>query len=258
MRTGAITGYIDVAQLTLYAFFIFFAGLVLYLRREDKREGYPLASDRSGQVTVQGFPPTPPAKQFLMPHGEGLRRSNPGERRPIAVLPTAPWPGAPMQPTGNPMQDGVGSASYAMRADEPDLAYDDGLPKIVPLRVAPDFFLATEDPDPRGMTVIGADRHAAGVVKDAWVDRSETVIRYVEVELDRSLGGGAVLLPMNFMQMDPKRRRIGVQSILANQFAGVPRLQNPDQVTLREEDKIMAYYGGGKLYAKASRLEPLL
>jgi len=32
--TGAITGYIDVAQLTLYAFWIFFAGLVFYLRRE--------------------------------------------------------------------------------------------------------------------------------------------------------------------------------------------------------------------------------
>ena len=43
---GAITGYIDVAQMVLYAFWIFFAGLIYYLHREDKREGYPLVSER--------------------------------------------------------------------------------------------------------------------------------------------------------------------------------------------------------------------
>ncbi len=45
---GAITGYIDVAQVVLYAFWIFFAGLVFYLRREDRREGYPLESEVHG------------------------------------------------------------------------------------------------------------------------------------------------------------------------------------------------------------------
>ena len=39
---GSITGYIDVPQLVLYAFWIFFAALIYYLRQEDKREGYPL------------------------------------------------------------------------------------------------------------------------------------------------------------------------------------------------------------------------
>ena len=37
MGTGAITGYIDVAQVALYAFFTFFAILIFYLRREDRR-----------------------------------------------------------------------------------------------------------------------------------------------------------------------------------------------------------------------------
>ncbi len=46
---GAITGYIDVAQMALYAFWLFFAGLIYYLHREDKREGYPLVSDRAVQ-----------------------------------------------------------------------------------------------------------------------------------------------------------------------------------------------------------------
>lgn len=52
----------DFAQLMLYAFWIFFFGLVYYLRREDKREGYPLVSER-GPVT--GFPATPGPKQFI-------------------------------------------------------------------------------------------------------------------------------------------------------------------------------------------------
>lgn len=62
MTAGAVTGYIDVAQLVLYAFWLFFGGLIIYLRREDKREGYPLESDRterSGRVVVQGFPAMP-------------------------------------------------------------------------------------------------------------------------------------------------------------------------------------------------------
>ena len=57
--TGAFTGYIDVAQLCLYAFWLFFFGLVYYLLRENKREGYPLVSDRTGRaprVKVVGWP----------------------------------------------------------------------------------------------------------------------------------------------------------------------------------------------------------
>jgi photosynthetic reaction center H subunit len=47
-----------------------------------------------------------------------------------------------------------------------------------------------------------------------------------------------------------------VQSILGAQFANVPRNKQPDSVTLLEEDKICAYYGGGTLYATPSRQEP--
>jgi photosynthetic reaction center H subunit len=45
MPKGAITQYIDVAQVVLYVFWVFFFGLIFYLRREDKREGYPLVYD---------------------------------------------------------------------------------------------------------------------------------------------------------------------------------------------------------------------
>ena len=37
-----------------------------------------------------------------------------------------------------------------------------------------------------------------------------------------------------------------------------PATRNTDKVTLLEEDKITAYYGGGTLYATPDRVEPLL
>jgi photosynthetic reaction center H subunit len=49
-----------------------------------------------------------------------------------------------------------------------------------------------------------------------------------------------------------------VESILGNQFALVPGLRTHDQITLLEEEKIMAYYGGGTLYATPERQEPLI
>jgi photosynthetic reaction center H subunit len=59
--------YIDFATICIYLFWFFFAALIIYLRREDKREGYPLESDRQG-VTVQGFPAMPGPRAPLAPH----------------------------------------------------------------------------------------------------------------------------------------------------------------------------------------------
>jgi photosynthetic reaction center H subunit len=61
--------YIDGTQIVLYAFWVFFAGLVIYLRREDKREGYPLESPQGPR---EGWPPVPEKKTYLhASHGEG-------------------------------------------------------------------------------------------------------------------------------------------------------------------------------------------
>jgi len=61
------SNYIDFATICIYLFWFFFAGLIIYLRREDKREGYPLESDRRG-VTVQGFPAMPEPREPRAPH----------------------------------------------------------------------------------------------------------------------------------------------------------------------------------------------
>jgi photosynthetic reaction center H subunit len=240
MSTGAITQYVDVAQLALYGFWIFFAGLIYYLHRENKREGYPLESERSGHVRVQGFPAIPDPKTYKLQHGGTF--SAPNEKRSPQKLnaePTSRALGSPLEPIGDPMLAGVGPGSYADRAD-----------------VAPGFGTSSKDPDPRGLHVVGADGKVGGTVTDVWVDRSEMLFRYLEVAVPVSGGTRNVLIPINFARIT--RRQVGVVSIMGHHFAQVPTTKHPDQVTLLEEEMIMAFYGGGTLYAHPSRKEPLL
>jgi photosynthetic reaction center H subunit len=258
--SAAITDYIDVAQLTIWAFWFFFAGLVYYLRREDKREGYPLDSDRTensgGRVKVVGFPDLATPKTFVLPHkGGSVVAPRVEAPQKVNATPSAPFPGAPFDPVGDPMLSGFGPAASPDRAKHCDLTIE-GVAKIVPLRVAKDFSIAERDPDPRGMTVVGLDGAVAGTVTDVWVDRSEPQIRYLEMKV--AAGGKQALLPINFCRFNKKARTIKVAAIKAAHFANVPALAKPDEVTLYEEDKVCAYYAGGKLYATAERAGPLL
>jgi photosynthetic reaction center H subunit len=257
MPRGAITSYIDVAQVVLYVFWVFFLGLIYYLRREDKREGYPLWSESQQTAPILNFPPMPGPKTFKLYEGDIVLAGGRPDNRPIRAEPVAAWPGAPLMPTGNPMLDGVGPAAHAERADIVELTFE-GDPKIVPLRAAQGFLIETRDPDPRGMEVVGADKRVAGTVRDLWVDRAEVIVRYLEVEIPGAGGGRRVLLPTNLSRIDARRRQVNVKSILARQFADVPGTKNPDQVTRLEEERICAYYAGGHLYATPERAEPVL
>ena len=127
--------------------------------------------------------------------------------------------------------------------------------RIVPLRIAADHYIDEESPDPRAMQVIGADGMAGGVVSDIWIDRTELIVRYLEVTL---VAGPSVLLPMTLVRIDPTAGVVRVQSIMGSQFADAPMLANADQVTLREEDRIQAYFASGHLFATPTRMEPLL
>ena len=251
-----LSGYIDIAQVTLYAFWLFFAGLVFYLHRENKREGYPLETERAmgSRVSVRGFPDMPTPKVFH--NHDGMDFTVPlyvNDRADAPVAPSAEWPGSPFVPTGNPMIDGVGPASYAARADVPELAVN-GHPAIAPLRVATDHSIAKEGPNPIGMIVYGCDLKEAGKVVDAWIDHAETIVRYLEVDI----GPRTVLLPMAMARVSNARRIVKVASITAAQFADAPVLKNPDVVTKLEEDKIVGYFCGGHLYAMPDRMGPLL
>lgn len=168
-------------------------------------------------------------------------------------------PGAPLVPTGNPMTDAVGPAAYAERAEEPDRTVH-GEAKIVPMRFADGFTIAEGDPDPRGLKVKACDGVIAGTIVDVWVDRSEPQVRYYEVQLART--DRLALLPVQYVQWPgfgfKRTDHVLVKAITAAQFQDVPRIRSPLQITLREEDRVMAYYAGGHLYATPERSQPII
>lgn len=253
MGTGAITQYVDVAQLVLYLFWIFFAGLVYYLVRENHREGYPMETE-NGRGVVTGWP-IPESKTFKLAHGGEATVPNLTQSpRKLMAEPAHAWAGAPLVPTGeNPMLDGIGPGAWADRADVPDMDFE-GQVKIVPLRVAADFQVSSKDNDPRGLPAVGADGEIGGTVVDLWVDKPESLFRYLEVEA--AVGRRRVLLPINFARI--RKDQVYVRAILGHQFADVPGTRSTDQVTQLEEEKIVAYFGAGLLYAEPSRIDPLI
>lgn len=251
-----ITAGFDVALLVFYAFVAFFIGLIFYLRREDRREGYPLEDTVSGRLTVAGGPLSAAAtKSFKLPFGQGTVTAPTKGREPvdIAARRTDRFPGAPYAPTGDPLADGIGPAAWADRAKRPDLDME-GHPRIVPLGVATGFSIAREDSDLSGFDVVGADGASAGTVSDLWIDKSDRLVRYIQVETS----GGAVLAPMMMARIDRRGRRVVIDALLASQFAAVPKIAATDQITLYEEERVQAYFGGGYLYATPERQEPFL
>ncbi len=258
MMRGSILSHIDVAQLTLYAFWIFFAGLIWYLRREDRREGYPLENEAMGGAKEIGFMLIPKPKIFRLEDGTEIKAPNfDRDNRELKAVKTEPWPGAPLTPVGDPMLAEIGPGAYALRADVTEKTHD-GRDLIVPIRVAPNYTVAREDRDPVGMQVMGADRKVAGTIKDIWVDRGECMPRYYEVELGGSAISRSVLLPVNFANVKSYRGQVIVDAILSTQFQNVPLTKDPNKVTMLEEEKVMAYYGAGTLYATPRRSESVL
>ncbi len=123
------------------------------------------------------------------------------------------------------------------------------------MRLAEGFGIDENDPDPRGMAVVGADGVSGGTVTDVWVDVPEHMIRYLEVDIG---GGKRALFPFALTVVDGDAREIAVQSLMGHQFANVPGVADPNQVTRLEEEKIFGYFGAGTLYASPSRTEPIL
>src|SRR5947209_146391 len=258
MEIGAVTQYIDVAQLKLYAFWIFFAGLVIYLRMEDKREGYPLITEIPGKF-LEGFPPMPAPKTFILIHNQGtvtVPRTVQRQEIEYKAEPCAAWPGAPIEPIGpNKMLSGAGPSAYSLRFDTPELSFESGETRLAPMRVAKDHVFDEDGPNPMGFDVVGFDGVVAGKITDAWVDREESLVRYLEAKLTN---GKSVLIPMPLIRVNEKAGQVLLASVKGEQVLDAPTLANPDQVTLREEDRVAAYFASGHLYAEQSRQESIL
>lgn len=250
---GSFFANTDLASVSIWMFWGFFALLVYYIQRENMREGYPLEDDDGDVAANQGLFPVPEDKTFILPHGRGELTVPSGqrpERSDIKLRQTSPANGYPFEPTGDPMKDGVGPASWAERRDDPERDAH-GKPKIVPMSHATAFHISAGR-DPVGLPVISGDKKIVGTVTDVWIDEPEQLARYFEYEL--ADGGGKRLVPVTMLKL--QGRVVVVKSLYAHQFADVPRQASGTQVTLLEEDKICGYYGGGYLYASKSRYEP--
>ena len=149
--------YIDVAQVVFPRSWLFFAGLVFWLRREDRREGYPLESEVSGHFKDRGFIWIPEPKTFILANGEGpaphfegrhaadqrARRSSPGRARRSSRRAIRCGRRRPRQPRPRP--------------DEPYRPLD-GHDLLAPLRVATNYAVPPEGGNPIGFEVVGARR----------------------------------------------------------------------------------------------------
>ncbi|WP_299031985.1 photosynthetic reaction center subunit H [uncultured Sulfitobacter sp.] len=250
-------GNFDLASAAIWLFWIFFAGLVYYLQTENMREGYPLQTDDGEVAPNQGPFPVPKDKTFHLRDGRGeltVPSGQRGDRADLALEQTSKAAGSPFVPTGDPMADGVGPASWAPREDHPELDAH-GHAKIQPMSMLEEFTISAGT-DPRGKPVVAGDGEVVGRVSDMWIDVPEQYVRYLTVDLNPEGSGKTALIPANFARI--KSDRVAVRSIYGTHFASVPGIKSKGEITLLEEEKIMAYYGGGTMYADPKREEPKL
>ncbi len=252
---GMLVGNIDVTQIVLAAFVLFFVLLVFHLRAEDKREGYPMVDQADG-ARSEGFPAIPRPKTFVLMDGGLAQAPHEEALRTFALRRLHDDPGSPLTPTGDPLLDGVGPASYGLRRTTP-LIYREGHIQVAPLRLLDGWRLGDGDPDPRGMTVVGADGKAAGVVTDVWIDKSVKILRYLEVDV-AAPAARRILLPIYHTDIKRRAREVRVKAARAARFADAPGPAAPDVVTAREEDQINAFWAGARFYRDQMIQEPLV
>jgi photosynthetic reaction center H subunit len=245
-------GNFDLASLSIWLFWGFFALLIYYLQTENMREGYPLETEDGKTAPNQGPFPVPKPKTFRLPHGKGevtvpsAANEAQHRREGLALARTATSDGFPHAPTGNPMLDGVGPASWVPRRDEPELD-GHGHNKIVPMSRL-EGFVVSAGRDPRGLPVQAADLEVVGRVSDVWVDASEQLVRYLEVDLN---SGKKRLLPMTLARIWSDRVRIS--ALASDNFDHIPATRSATEVTKLEEDKICAFVASGWMYDAPKR-----
>ena len=257
-RTGAIYRPVSTwRRLLVVIFFIFFFGLVLHLRTEDKREGYPLTDPAGGEATARASRPCPNPKTFLLRQGGVVtaptsRGRTPAERRTRAF----PFPGSSLDPTGDPLE----RRRRPRRLCAPQHRAHCGSRRAW-CRSAPcappsgDWALAKGDVDPRGLPVIDIYGATAGVVRDLWVDRGVKILRYLEVEV--RLRRCAPFCPS--YHTDIRRLRAAGSASRPSAPPSSPRRRgwpSPDVVTAREEDQINAFYAGAQFFGREGARRP--
>lgn len=244
---GVFTTQIDLAQVLIAAFVLFWFGLVWYIHREDKREGYPLEEAiPTVRHSIVGWPDAPPPKTYTRLEGTTVTLPHEYERRELKAKPRDLYPGAPLYPVGEPLLAGIGPGAYTLRRDEPFLLHD-GTPALQPIRKTPHLKCVDPDMDPRGMRALGSDFADAGLCVDVWFDDESKVPRYLEVELND--GAGRRLVPIFYCSIRAGSSGFRCDAITGAQFKLAPTIRMPDIITAREEDRVNGFWAGGHMYS---------
>lgn len=249
-----LTQHIDLAQIAFWVFFLLFLGMVWFLRRNDKREGYPMYASPFTRQRLLGFPLPPPPHTYVL--NEGGRTDTPHlyQQAGPRAEPFRRFDGTPYTPVGNPLTACLGPGAWVMRRDEPMMT-EKHEPVLKPLRELDDWTIAAGETDPRGMTVFDWRWRGVGRVHDIWVDRAIRIIRLLEIDLD---GGGRVLTPIYHTNINEKRREVRVTALQAHQFPGIPMPAQDNLITAREDERLNAYFAAGRFYRQSDLTDPQL
>ena len=250
-----LTQHIDLPQAAFWLFFVLFVILCWFLRREDKREGYPMKASPFSRRPLLGSPPPPGAFVYQLNEGGTTVAPHDYDQPPMRARPLYPFDGTPLAPVGNPLLSPLGPGAWVMRRDEPMLTEKHEL-MLQPLRLLSDWSIEAGDADPRGMTVYDWRWTAVGTVRDVWVDRSIKIVRLLEVELRPGLAPGPILVPIYHTNIHERAREVHLTGLRAHQLAQVPMPAAADRITAREDDRLNAYFAAGRFYRDSDASDP--
>lgn len=243
MTVGEITRYIDLPQIAFWLFFLFFLGLCYHLRRNDKREGYPMKASPFSSRKLLGFPEPGPPLTYVLNEGGTTIAPHFYEPPPTSAEPLYNFDGTPLSPVGNPLLAALGPGAWVMKKDAAARTEDGDL-LLQPLRRLPEWKVGKDDATPVGMKVFDWRWNEVGTVHDIWIDLGIKIIRMLEVDV----AAGRFLVPIYHTQINEKRREVRVTALTAAQFADIPRPVHPDTITGREDERLNAYFAAGHFY----------
>ena len=252
---GNITELIDLPDAAFWTFFVLFVLLCIWLRREDKREGYPMRASPFTDEQLLGFPTPPPPHTYLLNEGGTLQAPHLYEQAPTHAVPLHGHDGTPFSPVGNPLLAGIGPGAWVKRRMGPDLT-ETGEEIYQPMRVMSGWAIAPGETDPIGMAVFDRRFRPIGRVVDVWIDRGSNVIRMFEVLPPPDLAVGPVLVPIYHTVIKERAREVRVTALHAHQLADIPRPARPTSITAQEHEQLNAYFAAGRFYANSPLTDP--
>ena len=251
-----ITSQFDIPTIASWLFILFFVGLVFWLQRESKREGYPLRASPFTDELMEGFPPPPEDRRtYVLNEGGTTQSPHYYEPGPTSAEPMERFmDGTAFAPVGNPLLAAIGPGAWVQKKNEPALT-ERGHLLLQPLAELPEWSIAKADADPRGMAVFDWRWNPVGQVTEVWIDTGIKIVRFLEVELSAEPNVRR-LVPIYHTHILEHSRKIRVTALWAHQFAGIPMPAEHSVITGPEEERLNAYFAAGEFYRDSPLTAP--